>query len=175
MRKFIFLFFLTIGTSLQAQEKNATFLEKVQTIDGIIENLYASISGEAGEPRDWELLRYFFHPEAKLIPSGRNQNGDYVARYMTVEDYINTSGAWLIENGFYERELHRVKTEFGPITHVFSTYESFHSVKESTPFMRGINSIQLLNDGKRWWIINIFWTQETEANPIPSEYLPIKN
>ncbi|MDO5968853.1 hypothetical protein Q4Q35_03455 [Flavivirga aquimarina] len=42
------------------------------------------------------------------------------------------------------------------------------------PFMRGINSIQLLNDGDRWWVINIYWTQETEAKTIPIKYLPKK-
>ena len=38
--------------------------------------------------------------------------------------------------------------------------------------MRGINSIQLMNDGERWWIINIFWMQESEEHPIPEAYLP---
>jgi hypothetical protein len=42
----------------------------------------------------------------------------------------------------------------------------------NTPFARGINSIQLMNDGKRWWIINIYWMQESEENPIPEKYLP---
>jgi len=42
----------------------------------------------------------------------------------------------------------------------------------TVPFMRGINSIQLLNDDNRWWIINIYWTQESEENPIPDMYLP---
>jgi hypothetical protein len=37
--------------------------------------------------------------------------------------------------------------------------------------MRGINSIQLWNDGKRWWIVNIFWQSETPDNPIPEKYL----
>jgi hypothetical protein len=38
--------------------------------------------------------------------------------------------------------------------------------------MRGINSIQLFNDGKRWWIVNVYWSQETKRNLIPQEYLP---
>jgi hypothetical protein len=40
------------------------------------------------------------------------------------------------------------------------------------PYARGVNSIQLLNDGQRWWIINIYWMQESEENPIPEKYLP---
>ena len=45
---------------------------------------------------------------------------------------------------------------------VFSTYECYHNLEEERPFMRGINSIQLLNDGERWWIVNVFWTHETQ-------------
>ena len=78
----------------------------------------------------------------------------------------------LVENGFFEKEINRVTNTFGNITQVFSTYESFRSESDEKPFMRGINSIQLLNDGDRWWIINIYWTQESKENPIPDEYLP---
>ena len=38
--------------------------------------------------------------------------------------------------------------------------------------MRGINSIELFWDGKRWWIANAIWTDETPGQPIPNEYLP---
>ena len=34
--------------------------------------------------------------------------------------------------------------------------------------------IQLINDEDRWWIVNIFWAQETEEQPIPKAYLPRK-
>ena len=76
------------------------------------------------------------------------------------------------ENGFFEKEIHRKVDTFGNIAQVFSTYESFYSESDETPFMRGINSIQLLNDGKRWWVINIYWAQETEEDSIPKKYLP---
>ena len=66
-----------------------------------------------------------------------------------------------------------MKTDIlGNIAQVFSTYESFKSEADENPFMRGINSIQLINDGKRWWVVNIYWAQESEANPIPEKYLP---
>ena len=38
--------------------------------------------------------------------------------------------------------------------------------------MRGINSIQLVNDGKRWWIASVVWDTEQPDNPIPAQYLP---
>jgi hypothetical protein len=36
--------------------------------------------------------------------------------------------------------------------------------------MRGINSIQLMNDGRRWWIVSVFWEAETPQTPIPKKY-----
>ncbi|WP_347922091.1 hypothetical protein [Pontimicrobium sp. SW4] len=162
-------------TTLVAQESNKTYTKKVKTLDSTLETLYAVISGEKGEARDWDLFRFLFHPDAKLIPSGKNREGKIGARFMTPDDYINSSGQWLIENGFYEIELQREIDTFGNITQVFSTYESYRSKNNKEPFMRGINSIQLLNDGNRWWILNIYWMQESEENPIPRQYLPNKN
>jgi hypothetical protein len=37
--------------------------------------------------------------------------------------------------------------------------------------MRGINSIQLFNDGTRWWIITIYWQHESPDDPLPEKYL----
>jgi len=164
------LFFFCMA--LTAQEKTNHFLNKVKTLDSTIETLYSVISGEKGEARDWDLFRYLFHPDAKLIPSGKNREGKIGARFITPDNYINTSGNYLVENGFYEIELHRTVDNFGNITQVFSTYETYHSKSDKTPFMRGINSIQLLNDGDRWWVLNIYWMQESEEHPIPKQYLP---
>jgi hypothetical protein len=172
MKKIILLFTLIGSIAANAQDASSKYLEKVKTLDSTIEALYRVISGEKGEARNWELFNYLFTPDAKLIPTGKNKEGIIGARYMSPDDYIKTAESWLVENGFFETEIHRVTQVFGNITHVFSTYESFHSQTESTPFMRGINSIQLLNDGERWWVVNIYWMQETPDNPIPSEYLP---
>jgi len=174
MKKTILLpiLILVFSMTMEAQSSSKKSISKVQSLDATLSTLYGVISGEKGQERDWELFKYLFHPEAKLIPSGKNKEGLYAARYMTTEDYITSSGKWLIENGFFEKEIHRSVNIFGNIAQVFSTYESFRSESDKQPFMRGINSIQLLNDGKRWWIINIYWKQESEENPIPKEYLP---
>lgn len=147
-------------------------LDKVKTIDSTIETLYSVISGEAGEKRDWDLFRYLFTADAQLIPSYTDDNGQITYRAMSPEGYIERSGAWLEENGFFEKEIFRVTESFGQVTHMFSTYESYRSESDEKPFTRGINSIQLMNDGERWWIVNIYWTSESESNPIPDKYLP---
>ena len=80
----------------------------------------------------------------------------------------------MAKDGFFERELARRTDQYGNIAHVFSTYESFHKATDKEPFARGINSFQLLNDGKRWWVLTIYWQAETPDNPIPKEYLKSK-
>lgn len=174
MKYFLLLFYLILCVNPLAycQEKADSYKEKVQSLDAIIENLYAVISGEKGEARDWELFKYLFYDKAKLIPTTQNEAGIFEADYVTPDTFVSRAKDYMETNGFYEKEIHRVSHTFGNITQVFSTYESYNSQTESEPFDRGINSIQLLNDGKRWWVINIYWTRETEENPIPEAYLP---
>ena len=76
-----------------------------------------------------------------------------------------------IKNGFFERELGRKVETFGNITHAFSSYDSKRTAQDEKPFDRGINSTQLLNDGKRWWIVTVYWDRERPNNQIPAEYL----
>ena len=175
MKNILFLTMILGVFNTHAQEASEKYLDKVKTIDSTLETLYGVISGEKGETRNWELFIYLFKPEAKLIPSVKGKDGSFGVNYMSADDYIATANDWLLDNGFFENEIHRVTNTFGNITQVFSTYESFHSKSETEPFMRGINSIQLLNDGNRWWVINIYWTPETSENPIPKNYLPKDN
>lgn len=173
MKKYILLLFVFVSISLVAQEEETKdYSKNVATLDSTIETLYSVISGDKGFKRDWDLFKHLFHKKAKLIPTGKDQEGNTVARYMSPDDYIKTSGEWLVQNGFHEVEINREVQTFGNVTHVFSTYESYRKKDDEKPFMRGINSIQLMNDGERWWIINIYWMQESEENPIPEEYLP---
>lgn len=87
------------------------------------------------------------------------------------EDYVQRAGPGLEQNGFFEREIGRSVDSFGRIAQVFSAYDSRRSVDDAKPFQRGINSIQLLHDGTRWWIVSVFWDSERAENPIPPKYL----
>ncbi|MEZ5424640.1 MAG: hypothetical protein R2747_00115 [Pyrinomonadaceae bacterium] len=144
----------------------------VASIDAIIKAVYDVISGDAGKKRDWNRFRSLFHKDARLIPSGKNpQTGITGATAISPDGYIERSGPYLEKNGFFEKEISRKTDVFGNIAQVFSTYASFHKADDKEPFQRGINSFQLLNDGKRWWVITIYWQGETKDSPIPKEYL----
>lgn len=142
----------------------------VESIDAIMAAVYDVISGPAGEKRDWDRMRSLFVDGARLIPTGRSQSGQYGHRVMSVEDYVTGAGTWLEQNGFFETEIGRKTDRFGNIAQVFSTYES-RRTPDADPFMRGINSFQLWNDGHRWWVVSIFWENESPESPIPTEYL----
>ena len=165
--KKIYILFLIASLNLNSQ---INVDQKTKTIESTIETLYNVISGDKGEERDWNLFLNLFHKDAKLIPTGPSQES-HIARYMTPKEYVETSGKWLYENGFHEVGMNNTIERFGNIAHVFSSYESFRKKTDTIPFMRGINSIQLMYDNKRWYVINIFWMQESEKNQIPNKYL----
>jgi hypothetical protein len=142
----------------------------VANMDTIIGALYDVISGPAGT-RNWDRFRSLFAPGARLIANGVRPTGEVVSRVMTVEDYAQRNGPFFEKNGFFEREARRHTDAFGNIAQVFSTYESRHAKDDAKPFQRGINSIQLMNDGKRWWVVTIFWQAEDEKNPVPEKFL----
>lgn len=143
----------------------------VASVDSVIAALYDTISGPAGKARDWNRLRALFRPDGKMIVHGRNREGVFTTRVLSVDDYIARVTPLFAKEGFFESELARKSEQFGQIAHVFSTYESRHAKEEARPFQRGINSIQLVNDGKRWWVQSLVWQAETDGNPLPERYL----
>jgi hypothetical protein len=144
----------------------------VGSIDSIVNAVYAVISGPAGQKRDWNRFKSLFLPGARLIPTRPCPEGGHGARVLTPADYAARAGANLEKNGFFEREIARHTDTYGDIAQVFTTYESRHLATDPQPFARGINSMQFFYDGKRWWVVTIFWDAERPDNPIPTQYLP---
>ena len=145
--------------------------EDVATPEAIVAALYDVISGPKGQARDWNRFRSLFAPGARMIPSGKRPDGTQSYRVLTPEEYIARSEKLLVEDGFRESEVQRVVERFGPLVHVFSTYEGRRE-GDTKPFVRGINSIQVMHDGKRWWLLTVAWTPETPDQPLPAKYLP---
>jgi hypothetical protein len=145
----------------------------VGSIEAIIAAAYDVISGPAGKKRDWERERALFWPGARLIPTatvpGRN-DVNLAPLMLDVEGYIERVEPIFAKSGFYEKEIARRVEHFGRIAHVWSTYESRHDPSDAAPFMPGINSIQLFNDGNRWWILSIYWQHESPQHAIPEKY-----
>jgi len=146
----------------------------VESIDAIMAATYDVISGPAGKQRDWDRERSLFYQGARLMPTaavaGRN-DVELAPQILDVESYIARVEPLFAKSGFYETEIARRVESFGSIAHVWSTYESRRDPSDPEPVMRGINSIQLFNDGRRWWVLSIYWQHESTQQPLPKQYL----
>ena len=160
--------------TILVKPKLETYTEDVKSLDNILAALYEVISGEKGVKRDWDRFKNLFIEDAQLMPSGKNKAGRVGYRVLTPQGYVDNAGKRLEENGFFEVEISRKTEEYGSLVHAFSTYESYHTKADKKPFARGINSIQLMNDGERWWVVSIYWLGETDGQPLPASYLPKK-
>lgn len=147
----------------------AAAAKDVESIESILAALYEVISGDPGTPRDWNRFRSLFVPTARMMPLLPRGDGQVGVRMLAPNDYVASSGPLLVEKGFHERELARRIERFGHMAHVFSTYEG--RIVKDDHTMRGINSIQLMHDGKRWWVVSLMWEAESDAVKLPEQYL----
>ena len=143
--------------------------EDVGSIDAIVAAVYDVISGPAG-PRDWDRFKSLLLPECRFMPMGNRPDGQEIYRAMDADGYIERAGPNFLKQGFFESGVSNRVEQFGRIAHVFSTYESRHE-KSGEPFARGINSMQLVKLGTRWWIAAIMWDAERPGVTIPDKSL----
>lgn len=142
----------------------------VASPEAIIDAMYSTLSGPRGE-RDWDRIRNLHLEGSHLIPTGIRANGENGLRVMDIEGWIDGARPLFASQPFYEVQVACRMESFGNIVHAFSTYECRHE-PDGPAYMTGINSIQLLQKDGRWWVVNVFWDNATEDNPIPARYLP---
>ena len=159
--------FLSLNVAAHAAEADP---DDVSSLDALVLGVYDTISGGAGEARDWDRFRSLFIDEARLIPTNPERPQGVIV--WTVEDYIERAGPSLERDGFYEVEIARKTDRYGHVAQVFTTYESRRTLQDEEPFSRGINSMQAVYDGERWWMVSIFWQSESDQLTIPDAYLP---
>jgi hypothetical protein len=142
--------------------------EDVKSMDAILAAIYDVISGPAGG-RDWNRFRSLFLPQARYTQVSTGPDGSKVILTWNVDEFVRDAGEIFSKEPFYEKAIVNRPESFGNVTQVFSSYESRHSPTDK-PFERGINSIQLLNDGTRWWVLSILWDTERAGNPLPAKF-----
>ena len=140
--------------------------DDVRSLDAIMHAVYDVISGPAGT-RDWNRFRSLFLPSGRFTAIAKSPDGPARIVSWSVDDYVRTATAIFAKEGFYENSIVNQPQTFGGMTQVFSSYESRHTPGEK-PFQRGVNSFQLINDGKRWWVVSILWDSERPDNPLPA-------
>ena len=164
MKKLFIAFACLLSTYSFGQYQN-----DVSSEDAIIKVLYDVISGPSTQNRDWDRFRNLFTKEARMITVAVHKDSGKVVRTITPEQYIERNGKRLQEIGFIEAELNRITESYGAVTHAFSTYKSDYTVNGNPMKAQGINSIQLFNDGKRFYIVSVYWDGDSKL-VMPKKY-----
>jgi len=137
-----------------------------KTIDALMNATYEVVSGDKGAKRQWERDNYLHHPKAVYSFIDRHE-GKQVT--MTLEEFHKLTDDMVFKTAFYEREVNREVRVFGNIAQVWSTYET-RLEKNGKIERRGINSIQLIYEDNRWYIISWIFSGENESNIIPKTF-----
>jgi hypothetical protein len=144
-------------------------MNDTSSIKSVIHSFYEVISGFAGENRDWDGFRSLFAPGAGLIPSSVACSTTPPSA-IDVEAYIQRLTGFLSQHDFFETGFVNRIEIYGNIACVINTYEARRAPNELEPYKRGVNFIQMLNDGNRWWFTSMIWRDEDKENLIPEKY-----
>lgn len=137
------------------------------TLDELTKALDDAIGGPADKDRS--CLRGLMLAEARLTPIRETGEGTFAVRELTVDEWINAAAARGGE--FYVRQVKVRAESYGHFAHLWSTYE-IRPTPDGKATVMGINSVQAVNDGKRWRVLSVLWEPDTTAGPIPQKYLP---
>ncbi len=153
------ILFLTLCVSSVAQEKPDA---AVKSIDGIINELLDQLTIEKGEQMDTTAVRNLFHPQALFTVADSTQ-----AETVSLDEFLILLKDPYYEEGYLEKEIHKVVDEYNGIAQVFQTFygKDSEGVEE-----KGINSYQLTYYKDRWWIVSLLWTIESKSLEIPAKY-----
>lgn len=187
MKKWLVAFALTLGTMMpalgQATAPKANLQhvtvpkveprpEDVSSIEGIVKASYETISGGVGVPRQWGRDRTLYDPNVRFVSVELDPKTNKVAATITShQEFVDETDAFLVTEGFTERELGQKILRYGNVATVLSSYEGNYA-STGKVVTRGVNIFQLYYDGKRWWVLSMAWDQERPDNPIPAELLP---
>ncbi len=129
-------------------------------IGAAVDAMYAMVSGPAG-PRDGSRQFEVFHEDARQMRTGVDAAGAPWIKPMTPRSYAADTEAFFAATPFFEAEIAGASTCWGNMAHVWNLYEACNAADDATPERRGINSIQLYNDGRKGWrIISMIWDNE---------------
>lgn len=146
-------------------------IEDVSRIEGLMRAFYEVVNVRPSEPRQWGRDRTLYAPWIRFVATSNAADGRPQVEVWNHQQLVDGSEP-LANRGFREREIHRKLRTYGHIAHVDSTYETEYDSPSGLRRGRGVNSIEMYFDGRRWWISSVMWMTEAPSAPIPAELLP---
>ncbi len=139
-------------------------------IRAIVDDVYAIVSGDKGEARDWDRLRRHFAPGGAMHVSMRRGGQDAAARF-DLEQFIAMATRNSQEQAFYEQPLVTRVEAFAGVAHAWSSYTE-RRAKDAEPFGRGVNCFSFVKGKDGWRIATIAWSEENDLDKLPASMLP---
>lgn len=139
-------------------KKEPSPADDFESLDMLIEAMYRAVSGpERG--LDVEMERQIFTPDARLIRCGVDEQGRPWRKEMSLDEYEEDTGDFLANTDFYEYETVKTVVDCPPFAYVLSEYEAKTDPGSEELLLSGVNSIQCVHDGARWWIYQMMWNR----------------
>jgi hypothetical protein len=122
--------------------------------------LYRVVSAPPAQ-RDWNAVRPFYHPEARLVRTGIDPDGSPFVRVFSLDAYIENVRQLLDPDvRFSEVEVAQESVVFGNVARLTSVYEFIWQSPTETRRGRGVNFFTLVHDGGQWRVMSIVWDNE---------------
>ncbi|MFT4755061.1 MAG: hypothetical protein ACI9GM_000707 [Salibacteraceae bacterium] len=148
------------------EEQEFSIPEYTLTIDGIVNEGLAIVTGERGKQRDWEAFRMLFDVDAKISVVNHDSLGNAILRVYSLSQFVRLGMRFYETDGFIEYEISSRVEEYNGMASVFQGYYA----KELGFEEKGVNMYQLFHDGQRWWITSLVWTNDRNGIMLPKKY-----
>ncbi len=131
--------------------------------------LYGVLSTPPAQ-RDWDAVRRYYHPQARLVRTGLNPDGSTFVRVFSLDDYIENIRQLLDDQTqFSEVEIAQESVVFGNVARLTSVYEFTWQSPRENRRGRGVNFFTLVLEAGQWRVMSIVWDNERPGLSLPPE------
>jgi len=127
----------------------------VDSPDHIVATYYAILSGSASTSRDWQRFRSLFLPEAQFTLMHGREGSHAVAEVEPLERMLSRWDENLAKADVYLKLTDSKTNAFGHMANVWTSFEVRRKLADVKPIATGAESIQIVSDGNRYWIVQI--------------------
>ena len=139
-------------------------------IRAIVDEVYAIVSGDKAQPRDWDRLRQLFVEGGAMHVSMRRGEGAAAASF-DLEQFIAMATRNSQQAAFFEEPLVTRVEAFAGVGYAWSSYTE-KKARDAEPFGRGVNCFSFVKGKDGWRIVAIAWSEENDRDKLPASMLP---